>query len=104
VAVNDIVPAVGEYLDETLAAASPDLLRTMIREFAQRMMDAEVRSGTGGLTALSHRVSPASPGVTERSRSTSDTNCSNASTLSIASDSGISLETGPATGVLPVVD
>ncbi|GGP02245.1 hypothetical protein GCM10012278_08710 [Nonomuraea glycinis] len=46
-AVNDIVPAVGEYLDDTLAAASPDLLRTMIREFAQRMMDAEVEQLCG---------------------------------------------------------
>ncbi|GLW97023.1 hypothetical protein [Microtetraspora sp. NBRC 16547] len=36
-AVNDIVPAAGEYFEDTLAAASPDLLRTMIREFAQRM-------------------------------------------------------------------
>jgi hypothetical protein len=36
VAVNDIVPAAGEYFEDTLAAASPDLLRTMIREFAQR--------------------------------------------------------------------
>ena len=47
VAVNDIVPAAGEYLEDTLAAASPDLLRTMIREFAQRMMDAEVEQLCG---------------------------------------------------------
>lgn len=46
-AVNDIVPATGEYFDDTLAAASPDLLRTMIREFAQRMMDAEVEQLCG---------------------------------------------------------
>ncbi|GIH73301.1 hypothetical protein Mth01_55540 [Sphaerimonospora thailandensis] len=46
-AVNDIVPAVGEYFEDTLAAASPDLLRTMIREFAQRMMDAEVEQICG---------------------------------------------------------
>ncbi|MFI6883918.1 hypothetical protein ACIBI2_13615 [Streptosporangium canum] len=46
-AVNDIVPAAGEYLEDTLAAASPDLLRTMIREFAQRMMDAEVEQLCG---------------------------------------------------------
>lgn len=46
-AVNDIVPAAGEYFEETLAAASPDLLRTMIREFAQRMMDAEVEQLCG---------------------------------------------------------
>ena len=46
-AVNDIVPAAGEYFEDTLAAASPDLLRTMIREFAQRMMDAEVEQLCG---------------------------------------------------------
>ncbi len=46
-AVNDIVPAAGEYFEDTLAAASPDLLRTMIREFAQRMMDAEVEQICG---------------------------------------------------------
>nr|WP_281178589.1 transposase [Streptosporangium amethystogenes] len=42
-----MVPAAGEYFDDTLAAASPDLLRTMIREFAQRMMDAEVEQLCG---------------------------------------------------------
>jgi len=47
VAVNDIVPVVGEDFEQTLAAASPDLLRTMIREMAQRMMDAEVEQLCG---------------------------------------------------------
>jgi putative transposase len=58
VAVNDIVPAAGEYLEDTLAAASPDLLRTMIREFAQRMMDAEVEQlcGAGYGEISSERV------------------------------------------------
>jgi putative transposase len=58
VAVNDIVPAAGEYLEDTLAAASPDLLRTMIREFAQRMMDAEVEQlcGAGYGEVSSERV------------------------------------------------
>ncbi|MFC4016319.1 IS256 family transposase [Nonomuraea purpurea] len=57
-AVNDIVPAAGEYLEDTLAAASPDLLRTMIREFAQRMMDAEVEQlcGAGYGEISSERV------------------------------------------------
>lgn len=57
-AVNDIVPAAGDYVDETLAAASPDLLRTMIREFAQRMMDAEVEQlcGAGYGEVSSERV------------------------------------------------
>jgi transposase-like protein len=36
------VPVPGAQFEETLASASPDLLRTMIREFAQRMMDADV--------------------------------------------------------------
>src|SRR5690348_15559397 len=42
VAVGDIVPVSGARFEETLASASPDLLRAMIREFAQRMMDADV--------------------------------------------------------------
>ena len=41
-AVGDIVPVPGAQFEETLASASPDLLRAMIREFAQRMMDADV--------------------------------------------------------------
>ena len=32
----------GAQFEETLASASPDVLREMIREFAQRMMDADV--------------------------------------------------------------
>ncbi len=48
-AVGDIVPVSGESFEQTLASASPDMLREMIREFAQRMMDAdvEVRCGAG---------------------------------------------------------
>jgi putative transposase len=42
VAVGDIVPVSGAQFEETLASASPDVLREMIREFAQRMMDADV--------------------------------------------------------------
>ena len=41
-AVGDIVPVPGAQFEETLASASPDLLREMIREFAQRMMDTDV--------------------------------------------------------------
>ena len=41
-AVGDIVPVPGAQFEETLASASPDVLRAMIREFAQRMMDADV--------------------------------------------------------------
>ena len=41
-AVGDIVPVPGAQFEETLASASPDVLREMIREFAQRMMDADV--------------------------------------------------------------
>ena len=43
------MPVPGAQFEETLASASPDLLREMIREFAQRMMDAdvEVRCGAG---------------------------------------------------------
>ena len=48
-AAGDIVPVPGAQFEETLASASPDLLREMIREFAQRLMDAEVevRCGAG---------------------------------------------------------
>ena len=48
-AVRDIVPAAGEEFEQTLASASPDLLREMIQGFAQRMMDAdlEVRCNAG---------------------------------------------------------
>ena len=41
-AAGDIVPVPGAQFEETLASASPDVLREMIREFAQRMMDADV--------------------------------------------------------------
>ena len=41
-AAGDIVPVPGAQFEETLASASPDLLREMIRGFAQKMMDAEV--------------------------------------------------------------
>ena len=46
-AVRDIVPVPGASFEETLAAASPDLLREMIRGFAQRIMDAEVETVCG---------------------------------------------------------
>jgi putative transposase len=42
VAVGDIVPVPGARFEDTLASASPDLLREMIKGFAQRMMDADV--------------------------------------------------------------
>jgi putative transposase len=42
VAVGDIVPVPGAQFEETLAPASPDVLREMVRGFAQRMMDADV--------------------------------------------------------------
>ena len=42
VAAGDIVPVGGAQFEETLASASPDVLRAMIREFAQRMMDGDV--------------------------------------------------------------
>ena len=40
-AAGDIVPVPGARFEETLESASPDLLREMIRGFAQRMMDAD---------------------------------------------------------------
>jgi mutator family transposase len=47
VAAGDIVPVPGAQFGETLASASPDLLREMIRKFAQRMTDAEVEVRCG---------------------------------------------------------
>jgi putative transposase len=47
VAVGDIVPVPCVPFEETLASASPDLLREMIKGFAQRMMDAEVEAACG---------------------------------------------------------
>jgi putative transposase len=46
-AVSDIVPVPGTRFEETLASASPDFLREMIKGFAQRMMDAEVEELCG---------------------------------------------------------
>jgi putative transposase len=46
-AAGDIVPVPGAQFEETLASASPDLLREMIKGFAQRMMDAEVEGICG---------------------------------------------------------
>jgi hypothetical protein len=55
VAAGDIVPVPGGSFEQTLASASPDVLREMVREFAQRMMDADVEvacnAGYGEVTA-----------------------------------------------------
>jgi hypothetical protein len=42
VAAGDIAPVPGAQFEETLVSASPDVLRAVIREFAQRIMDADV--------------------------------------------------------------
>jgi putative transposase len=49
VAAGDIVPVPGGSFEQTLASAGPDMLREMIRAFAQKMMDAgvEVACGAG---------------------------------------------------------
>jgi len=46
-AVGDIVPVPGARFEETLANASPDLLREMIRGFAQAVMDADAEAACG---------------------------------------------------------
>lgn len=46
-AAGDIGPVTGEWFEQTLESASPDPLRTMVREMAQRMMDAEVEQVCG---------------------------------------------------------
>jgi putative transposase len=47
VAVGDIVPVPGVPFEEALGTAPPDLLREMIKGFAQRIMDAEVEALCG---------------------------------------------------------
>jgi putative transposase len=58
VAAGDIVPVTGEWFEQTLESASPDMLRTMVRQMAQRMMDAEVEGlcGAGYGEVSSERV------------------------------------------------
>ncbi len=46
-AVVDIVPVPGESFEQTMLSASPDVLREMVRGFAQKMMDAEVEVACG---------------------------------------------------------
>ncbi|WP_223168184.1 IS256 family transposase [Nonomuraea sp. SYSU D8015] len=43
----DILPGESEWFDETLAQASPDVLREMVVRMAQMMMDAEVEQRCG---------------------------------------------------------
>ena len=60
-AAGDIVPVSGAQFGQTLASASPDVLRAMIRESAQRMMDADVEVACKrGRPGLGSR--PARPG------------------------------------------
>ena len=47
-AVGDIVPVPGTRFEDTLESASPDLLREMIRGFAQRMMVRRSRGRVRG--------------------------------------------------------
>jgi putative transposase len=47
VAVVDIVPVPGESFEQTMMAQAPDLVREMVRAFAQKMMDAEVELACG---------------------------------------------------------
>jgi transposase-like protein len=46
-AVTGIVLVPGDSLEQTLASASPDVLREMIRGFAQQITDAEVENLCG---------------------------------------------------------
>ena len=57
-AARDIVPVPGARFEDTLESASPDLLREMIKGFAQRMMDAdlEVRCNAGYREVTPERV------------------------------------------------
>ena len=46
-AASDSVNDVSGWLDERLAAASPDLLRTMVKQFAETLMSAEAAAACG---------------------------------------------------------
>ena len=59
-AAGDIVPVDGTYFEQTLASASPDVLREMIRGFAQKMMDADVEVACNPLIGRSGRRRPRS--------------------------------------------
>jgi hypothetical protein len=50
-----IVPILGEQFENPLASANPDLLREMIKSFAQQTMDAEVESILGWIPPGQHR-------------------------------------------------
>jgi len=60
VAARDIVPVVSDRFEQTLESASPDVLREMIRGFAQKMMDADlgVRCNAGYGEVTPERVNP----------------------------------------------
>jgi hypothetical protein len=62
VVVVDIVPVPGDSFEQTLAWAGPDVLREMIRAFAQKMMDAEVEVACGA----GYEVSPARVKLAQR--------------------------------------
>lgn len=49
------MPILGEQSENPLASANPDLLREMIRSFAQQTMDAEVESILGSIPPGQHR-------------------------------------------------
>lgn len=46
-AAGDIVPVPGESFEQALATSGPDMLREMIRAFAQKMTGAEVEAACG---------------------------------------------------------
>ena len=80
-AARDIVPVVSDRFEQTLALASPDVLREMIRGFAQKMMDAEVevRCNAGYGEVTPERVGPRRhPGLHRRTRyaTSNGTGCS----------------------------
>ena len=54
------MPIAGEMSGQTLASASPDVLREMIREFAQPMMDADIE------VRLQRGLRGGDPGVNSR--------------------------------------
>lgn len=58
-AAMDILPAEGEWFDETLAQASPDMLREMVVRMAQMMMEVEVEQRCGaGYGEVSEAFAP----------------------------------------------
>jgi hypothetical protein len=71
VAAGDIVPVPGDSFEQTQASASPDVLREMVREFAQRIW-GRAEELRGQHRRQLARPSPADPRLLPRPLTRSD--------------------------------